>query len=100
MKGTDALLDVDTNEVICQECGKPITNISSVMKKTLKSMGQIVRNNVKKAFMMACKNCNANREVVLDSTNNTVCKVCGTEIKVHAAMKQAMVELSKINKED
>ena len=100
MKTTEALLDVDKNEVICQECGQAITNISAIMKKTLKTTGNIVRSAHKKAFMMGCKQCQANREVVLDASTNTVCKMCGAEIKVHAAMKQAMVELAKLNKEE
>lgn len=99
-KSTEALLNVETNEVICQECGQPIKNISNIMKRTLKATGNIIRSNLKKAFMMACRTCNANREVVLDASTNTVCKVCGTEIKVQAAMKQAMIELNKLNKEE
>ena len=88
-------LNVKTNEVICEFCGKSVSNITEMMKKTLKSIKQVIDTRVRKAFMMACKNCNANREVILDSTNNTVCKVCGSEIKVHAAMKQALIELAK-----
>lgn len=98
MKSGNHLLNVQTNEVICCECGKPITNISPQMKYTLKISGQIVRSINKKAFMMGCKSCQANREVVLDeSTNNVICKVCGEEIKVHPAMKQAILETKKLN---
>jgi hypothetical protein len=88
-------------EVICCECGKAISNISAIMKNTLKQLGQIIRSAAKKAFMMGCKQCQANREVILDpTTNNTICKVCKSEIKVHAAMKQAMIELAKLNKDE
>ena len=95
MQSTNALLDVVSMKVICGNCGEPIKNISEPMKRTLKSFGQVLRNEEKKAFMMACKNCNANREIVLSQDNKTVCKVCNSEVKVHAAMKQAILEIGR-----
>ncbi len=104
MQQSNALLNVTTSEVICAECSKPIKSISEPMKRTLRSFGQIMRTEERKAFMMACKACNANREVILDNDSNTICKVCKQEIKVHAAMKQAIIEvgrkLSSLDKED
>jgi len=105
MKSSDALLDPKTGEVICQECGQPITNISESMKRTLKSFGQVVRAE-RKAFMMACPSCRANREVVMTQDDETVCKDCHKPIIVHAAFKLAMeeagglerIELTKENK--
>ncbi len=92
MKSSNALLNTDTMEVICQECGNPITNISNSMKRALKNFGQIVRASEKKAFMVNCHNCNANRELVLDQNNKTVCKVCHNQIAVHNAFRAAMEE--------
>lgn len=99
-KDSEALLDVAKNQVICQECGQQIKNISDTMKRVLKNSGQIIRSAAKKAFMMGCTSCKANREVVFDESTNTVCKVCGAEIKVHPAMKQAMMEIRKLNTEN
>lgn len=93
LKSTSALLNTETHEVMCTECGLAITNISESMKRALKSFGQVIRDTSRKAFMMACSNCNANREVVLDDKNNTICKMCKGPIKVHAAMKQAMISI-------
>lgn len=107
MKSNHALLNTETLEVICSECGKPIANISESMKRALKSFGQIVRTNERKAFLMACRSCRANREVVLDQDNNTVCKICHSPIQTTAAFKLAMeesgvklerIDTSKINK--
>jgi ribosomal protein S27E len=99
-KSSDALLDTTANEVICQECGQPIANITESMKRALKGAGQIIRSALKKAWMFNCNNCKANREVVMDkSTNKVNCKVCGNELQVHAAMKQAMSEAGKIDEE-
>ena len=104
MQSSNALLNVKTLEVICGECGQAVKGISEPMKRTLKSFGQVLRVDDRKAFMMACKACNANREVILDNDNGTICRVCKGEIKVHAAMKQAILEvgkkLSSLDKED
>lgn len=100
LKTSEALLNPQTMEVICQECGRPITNVTESMRRTLKSFGQVVRED-KKAFMMACKNCKANREVVLNEKNETICGICNEPIKVHAAMKLAMeaagTKIKKVN---
>lgn len=92
-------LKVQTDEVICEYCGNAIENITEYTKRVMKSSGQIIKE-VKKAFMMACKNCNANREIMLDVNNNPICKLCGSPVIVHAAMRQAMIEIAKINQEE
>lgn len=92
LKSSTALLNLETMEVICQECGKPIPDVTDAMKRTLKSFGQVVRSKEKKAFMIHCRNCNANREIVLTQTNDTVCRVCHKPIAVHASFRLAMEE--------
>lgn len=92
MKLTNALLDPKTMDVICQECGRTIKNVSVSMKRTLNSFGQVIHSNKKTAFMMNCLSCKANREVVFNDKKDTVCAVCGSPIKVHASMKLAMEE--------
>ena len=92
MQATNAKLKIDTLEVICQECKKPIRNISETMKRVLKSEGHIIRDEQRKAFTMGCRPCAANRQVVLDDDDNTVCNICASPIGVHPAMKQAIVE--------
>jgi len=89
---TNARLKVDTLEVICEDCKQPIRNVSDTMKRVLKSEGQIVRDEERKAFTMGCKSCNANRQVVLNDKDETVCNVCTNVINVHPAMRQAIVE--------
>ncbi len=92
LKSTDAQLDVETKEVMCLSCEQPVKSVSESMKRVLKSSGQIVRKEVKKAFTMACMQCYANREVVLNSKGETVCDVCHNAIVVHASMRLAMEE--------
>jgi hypothetical protein len=95
MQHSNAMLNTDTMEVICGTCNAPIGNISEPMKRALKSAGQILRTDIKKAFVMACRACNANREVVLSAKDETVCKICKGPIQVHAAMKQAIKEFGE-----
>lgn len=90
MQQSNALLDEEAGNVVCQECGDPIDNISEAMKRTLKSFGQIVRSEQRKAFMLACKSCHANREVVLNQDNETICKQCHQPLTIHPAFKLAM----------
>ena len=91
IKHSNALLDTKTMDIICQECGKPIDNISESMKRTLKSFGRVIKEE-KKAFSMGCRSCNANREIVFDENKNTICAICKGPVGVHAAMKAAMEE--------
>jgi hypothetical protein len=90
MKTSNALLNTETQDVICQECGGVVDGISDAMKRTLKSFGQVVRSNEKRAFLLACKQCRANREVVLNENGDTVCKTCHSPISVTASFKLAM----------
>lgn len=90
MQMSNAQLDKDTMEVICEECKKPIDGVTEHMKRLLASSGQIIRDEARKAFSMACNNCKANREVVLNSDNDTVCRICTKPITVHASMRLAI----------
>ena len=65
------------------------------MKRVLISSGHILRSEEKKAFTMGCRNCNANRQVILDAKDNTICSVCHEPINVHPAMKQAILEVGE-----
>lgn len=89
-KTSNALLDRETNNVVCQECGNPISNVSESMRRTLVGFGQIVRTEQRKGFLMACKSCNANRQVVLNQHGDTICKQCYTPIAVQRAFLAAM----------
>lgn len=99
LESSNALFNQKTEEVLCGECGKSITNISDAMKRTLKSFGQVVRSE-KKAFMLACSACKANREVVMDQNNDTLCKICHEPIKIHTSFKIAMEEAGGLEKVD
>ena len=72
-------LDLDTDEVICEECGKSV-DISPYMKKTLKSTGQTFKR-VKNTQEKLCKACGVISPPILleygRDVFEVVCRYCG-----------------------
>lgn len=89
LQKTEAKLDLDTNEVICDECGNKIENVTRFTKKALKDLGQIVRNKSRQPFQALCKNCNANRELFIEE-GRAYCKTCNTQVHVTAAFLRGL----------
>jgi Zn finger protein HypA/HybF involved in hydrogenase expression len=81
MQTGEAKLDVGSNEVVCEHCGNPISNITEITKRTLKSLGQVVRNKSKKPFQAFCKTCNENVSFTLDE-GKTFCKKCKSALQL------------------
>jgi hypothetical protein len=52
---TDASLDVDTNNAICNECGEILVGVSKYSKLSMKTTGDILRSKKKKAFVFYCE---------------------------------------------
>lgn len=73
-------LDVESNQVICDECGQEV-EVSPYMKKMLKSNGQVFRK-VKTAKEVVCPHCKAADVPVLLDYGKDVCEVvcchCGS----------------------
>ena len=61
---TDASLDLDRNEVVCNKCGDDLKNVSEFTKQSMKRNKDII-TVAKKAFMFDCKNCNKKVETVI-----------------------------------
>tara|TARA_Y100000114_G_C11764050_1_gene332057 strand:+ start:8002 stop:8361 length:360 start_codon:yes stop_codon:yes gene_type:complete len=60
---TDGSLDIDSNCVLCNDCGEEIRNISSYTKYSMKNVGDIVRRKARKAFTFPCEECGDLRSV-------------------------------------
>jgi ribosomal protein L34E len=61
------LLDVSTNEVLCSECDRPITTISSFAKNNLKSLGQTTdKAKVRQSFGVKCDSCNKEGQPIIE----------------------------------
>ena len=96
---TDGSLDVDTNDVMCNECGEVLSEVSSYTKLAMKANGDIVRSKKKKAFMFPCNTCENNVETQFVN-GVLVGKVCendqkGCQINITEHMIQAIEETQK-----
>lgn len=96
MKQSEAKYDVSKDVVVCEECKKPIKNISASMRLALKTVGQILKEQ-KNNFIGDCKTCGAKREAVLNKLDDVVCKICQSPIKVPITVKQLLIN-KKISK--
>lgn len=89
LKQSEAKLNKDTGEVICDECGNAIEGITKFMKKSLETSGQILRGTKKQAFRALCPNCKENKSLEVKD-NKAYCKDCGTQVQVSAAFLQGL----------
>ncbi len=86
---TEAKLDITSNEVICDECGNEIENITRFTKKALKDLGQILRSKSKQPFQALCKTCNSNQQLFIEE-GRAYCKKCSTQVHVTAAFLRGL----------
>ena len=86
-------LDVDADEVLCNECGEIITEVSSYTKLAMKTTGNIIRSKKQKAFIFPCLTCEESVEAEFVSgilvgkgcsNNQEGCKINTTEHMVKA----------------
>jgi ribosomal protein L34E len=81
-KSSEATLDVVSGEVHCAECGKVVSNITEFAKKTMKTLGQIKRDDKKQqAFSVKCDDCRKENPPKINEKNIIVCSSCGNELK-------------------
>jgi hypothetical protein len=74
------LLDTETDEVICSECGKPINNLTKFAKTTLRTLGQVKRAvKSQKAFSVECPACKKSAPPVLGPNREILCAHCKEE---------------------
>ena len=88
------LLDLDTNTVLCVECGKEVA-VSKPTLGILKTMGQVKRS-VKSGIQSVCKACKSTDNPVLKKLNGkvyyAVCRKCGEKLDMHPSFVEAMKE--------
>jgi hypothetical protein len=81
-KLTDPLLDVDTNEVICGDCGSIIPNVTSFYKKQLADFKRIKKPTKNgKAFTVFCKACKS-QDVPTLKESKGFCSKCDEELPI------------------
>jgi hypothetical protein len=99
MKMSEAKLDRDTNEVICDECGNVIQGITSFMKKSLEATGQVTRSIKKQAFQTQCLTCKKSQPMYVKE-RKAFCSGCNTHVKLSEAfLEQLMIYQSQKDKD-
>jgi hypothetical protein len=89
LQQTEAKLNRDTGEVICDDCGTPIANITSFTKKALNSVGQVLRSQAKKAFQALCNQCKTHKELYIEE-GKAYCKSCAAHVPISAAFLKGL----------
>jgi hypothetical protein len=88
LQKTEAKLD-SNGDVICDECGNVIPNITKFTKKTLKDLGQVLRSRSKQPFQANCPNCNKSSPLFIEE-NKAYCRTCNTQVYVTAAFLRGL----------
>jgi len=77
----DSLLDEATNEVICSNCGKPITDVTDFTKRSMIGLGHVKKTQAKASFAAQCHKCQKTGQPVMKN-NVPVCYSCGETLKL------------------
>lgn len=104
----DARLNVDTNDVICGECGCVLDGVSEYSKLSMKTNGDVLRSKNRKAFVFPCKTCDKQVEASFKGSV-LVGKACdqeGTPCKINItthmakAIEETATYLGKLEEHD
>lgn len=99
LQQTEAKLNEQTGEVICEACENPIKNVTEFIKKALRDSKQVMRSP-KTAFQAQCHQCRAAKPLYIDE-GRAFCKTCGTQVHVTAAfLKGLEIHLKEEEKEE
>jgi len=96
---TNALIDLETDQVICESCGEEIA-VSPFTKSGMKQMGDFFRNTKKKPFQFDCETCSKNvaAELVDGEPRGAGCeKKCKFNISKFALIAMQHTSSSKIS---
>jgi len=81
------VIDRDTNEVFCTECGLAVNTVSDFMKRQMVQLNQVRRDDRRQlAYSVKCSKCNKEGPPILDEKGKELlCSYC----------KEQMVNISK-----
>jgi hypothetical protein len=91
MQTTEAKLNLETNNVVCDSCGGDIENITEFTKKALKTMNQVIRVKHKQSFQVFCKDCNKNVTMRVEE-GKAYCSECKSALKISAAFMRSFTD--------
>ena len=86
----DHKLKVESNEVVCMDCGETNNSANEFIKHAMKSSGEVLRSvQARKAFMYRCAKCLVDRSAkIVDE--QAVCEVCLQPLNLSAPMVEAV----------
>lgn len=96
---SDSLLDETTNEIICSECGQPISGISDFTKRSMKGMGHVKKTQAKTSFAVKCSHCQKQGQPILKS-DVPYCAYCKKQLSLSAPFMSMLKDHLKNAKED
>ena len=96
---TDASLDPESNEAICNSCGDILPNISDFTKLSMKSNGDILRKKANKAFSFACQTCDK-KVRVFSEENALIGDPCISDNDCSFNLTDSMISAIKIFQEN
>ena len=94
---TDASLDIDSNDVICNHCGDVIGGVTEFTKTGMKSNKDIIKKNKKAAFVFKCDTCEDMVEVCYlnSKIKGKNCLEQNCKINISDFMKTAIIQTNK-----
>jgi hypothetical protein len=94
---TEGSLNIDTNDVECKLCGEVLSDVSQFTKISMKNIGDIKRNNNKKAFIFNCNTCSkpVEAEINVGKVTGKGCSSGECKINITSFMIKAIEESQK-----
>jgi len=90
------VVEKETLEAYCTECGKPVNNISIFMRRQMVSHGQVRKNDKKKlAWAVKCSGCGKEGPPKLSKDGKTLnCSFCEEEL---SNLAKPFAQMIKVN---
>jgi hypothetical protein len=100
---TDASLDIEADEAVCNYCGEVLENITSYAKNAMKMNGDVIRRAKGKAFNFRCSTCNKDMQAISEDgiIVGVGCSRAGEcDFNISAYMERAIELYSSIDEPD
>jgi len=88
---SDSLLDEQCGEVICSECGKPITNVSEFTKRSMVGLGKVSKKQSKASFCVECRKCKR-RGQPIQKDGSFLCYYCNEKLELTRQFEKMFAE--------
>lgn len=95
---TNAVLDIETNQAVCEYCGDVLSHISDYGKAAMKNNGDVLKKKKAKPFTFRCTSCKQEQQAVsnnglISGLNCKTPKDCNFNISEYMKHSVAMFSL-------